>query len=160
MSHIIEIRPENFPVYAEQIMEIEKVSFPSPWSRGSFKAETEKQISYLWALISDNTVYGYICFWILEDELQLLNLAVHPDKRGNHLGQFLLTRMIEKGISKGIKCVFLEVRTSNITARSLYKKMGFYEAGIRSRYYPETSEDAIIMSLDLSSYRSNEPLQI
>jgi len=151
MPHIIEIGPDNFSVYAEEILEIENASFPSPWSINAFKAETEKHISHLWVLISETTVSGYICFWLLETEIQLINLAVHPKKRGIRLGQFLLTRMIEKGVSERIKNVWLEVRPSNCGARNLYKKMGFHEAGIRPKYYSESNEDAILMSLALSS---------
>jgi [ribosomal protein S18]-alanine N-acetyltransferase len=151
MPQIIELGPENFPVYAEGIFDIEKASFPSPWSISAFKAETEKHISHLWVLISDAAVSGYICFWVLESEIQLLNLAVHPEKRRTNLGQFLLTRMVEKGISSGMKNVWLEVRQSNWGARNLYKKTGFREVGIRPNYYSETNEDAILMTLELSS---------
>lgn len=149
MPHLVEIGPGNFPVYAEDILDIERASFPSPWSVNAFKAETEKSISHLWGLISDRIVYGYICFWMMEREIQLINLAIHPEKRGNRFAQFLLTKMIEKGVSEGIKQVWLEVRPSNLGARNLYKKMGFVEAGIRPRYYSETKEDAIIMSLEI-----------
>lgn len=150
MPHLVEIGPGNFPVYAEDILDIERASFPSPWSANAFKAETEKHISHLWALISNGMVAGYICFWMLENEIQLINLAVHPEKRGNCFGQFLLTRMIKKGVSKGIRHIWLEVRPSNSGARSLYKKMGFIETGIRPKYYSETKEDAIVMSLKFS----------
>jgi [ribosomal protein S18]-alanine N-acetyltransferase len=151
MPQLIELGPENFPVYADEIFNIEKASFPSPWSICAFKAETEKHISHLWVLISDAAVSGYICFWALEGEIQLLNLAVHPEKRRTNLGQFLLTKMIEKGISLGMKNIWLEVRQSNWGARNLYKKTGFREVGIRPNYYNETNEDAILMTLELSS---------
>jgi [ribosomal protein S18]-alanine N-acetyltransferase len=150
MHQLIEIGPENFPVFAEEILCIERASFSSPWSIAAFKAEMEKQISHLWVLISGAAVSGYICFWILESEIHLLNLAIHPEQRGNRLGQLLVTRMIEKGIMEGLKNVWLEVRQSNSGARSLYNKMGFHEVGVRPNYYSETNEDAILMSLELS----------
>lgn len=150
IPQIIEIGPENFQVYAKEILEIERASFPSPWSYNAFKSETQKSVSHLWVLISDGTVAGYICFWIMEREIQLLNLAVHPEKRGNRFGKFLLTRMIEKGIDQGVNNIWLEVRPSNSWARNLYKKMGFFEIGRRPKYYSETNEDAIMMSLKLA----------
>jgi [ribosomal protein S18]-alanine N-acetyltransferase len=149
MPELIQIGPENISTYADRILEIEKASFLSPWSRADFRAETEKYISRLWVLVSDETVTGYICFWIVGDEIQILNLAVHPEKRHLGLGQFLLTRMIETGISAGAKNAWLEVRPSNLSARNLYKKQGFCEIGIRPNYYPESKEDAILMSLTL-----------
>lgn len=147
---LVEVGPENFNVYIQEILAIERVSFPSPWSFNAFRAETVKPISRLWVLLADGSVAGYICFWILEKEIQLINLAVHPEKRRSRLGQFLLTKMIEKGASMGASHVWLEVRPSNSGARNLYKKMGFIDAGTRPNYYSETGEDAIIMSLELS----------
>ena len=149
MPLLIEIGPENFPVYIEEILGIERASFPSPWSYNAFKAETEKAISNLWALIDEGILAGYICFWILEDEMHLMNLAIHPEKRGKGLGEFLLTRMIEKGASGRARNIWLEVRPSNIRARGLYKKKGFLDVGVRPNYYSETKEDAIMMSLEL-----------
>lgn len=149
MPDFIEIGPENFPVYAEQILEIERDSFVSPWSMYAFKAEAEKSISQFWALISDKTLSGYICFLTVGDEIQLLNLAVHPEKRRLGFGECLLNLMIEKGIAEGVRNIWLEVRPSNMSARNLYKKLGFLEAGTRPNYYPETKEDAILMSLTL-----------
>jgi len=157
---LVEIGPEDFTVYAEDILAIERASFPSPWSFNAFRAETEKPISTLWVLVLDRMVAGYICFWTLEKEIQLINLAIHPQKRGNRLGQFLLTKMIEKGISMGARHVWLEVRPSNSGARNLYKKMGFIDAGIRPNYYSETGEDAIMMSLELPDTGSLRPRQI
>jgi len=149
MPDLLEIGPDNFPVYAEQILEIERASFPSPWSLNAFRAETEKSISHLWVLSSDGRVSGYICFWILESEIQLINIAVHPERRRSHLGQFLLERMIQEGVSKGVRKIWLEVRRSNSAARNLYSRIGFTEIGIRPKYYSETNEDAVMMSLEL-----------
>jgi ribosomal-protein-alanine N-acetyltransferase len=112
----------------------------------------EKSISHLWAMISDKVLLGYICFWMFDSEIQIINIAVHPIKRGRHLGQVMLTNMIKSGVSHGMRSVWLEVRPSNLPARALYAKLGFNEIGRRPGYYPETNEDAIIMSLELSRH--------
>jgi ribosomal-protein-alanine N-acetyltransferase len=83
-------------------------------------------------------------------EIQVIHFAIRPTNRRQRLGQFLLTRMIEIGVSKGLKTIWLEVRPSNLAARSLYSKVGFHEVGRRPRYYKETNEDALIMALELS----------
>jgi [ribosomal protein S18]-alanine N-acetyltransferase len=157
MNHLLKISPEDFPIYAEQILEIENCSFPSPWSINAFKGEIKKSISHLWALISDKHLIGYICFWMFDNEIQVINFAVHPTNRRQRLGQFLLTRMIETGVSKGLKSIWLEVRPSNLAARSLYSKVGFHEVGRRPRYYRETNEDALIMTLELSKQKNYNP---
>lgn len=157
MKHLIKITQEDFPLYAEQILEIENSSFPSPWSINAFKGEIKNPISHLWAFVADKNILGYICFWMFDNEIQVINLAVHPTKRGQRLGQFLMTRMIETGASKGLKSIWLEVRPSNLAARKLYTKIGFHEIGSRPCYYKETSEDAIIMALNLSRQESYGP---
>ena len=150
MSHLVKIVRENFPVYAKQILDIENSSFASPWSINAFSTEISKPISHLWALISDKILSGYICFWMFDSEIQIINFAVHPIKRGKGLGQFLLTKVIDTGISKRFKWIWLEVRPSNLAAKGLYDKLGFNEVGRRPRYYRENNEDAIIMLLKLS----------
>jgi ribosomal-protein-alanine N-acetyltransferase len=149
-SRLVKITREEFPIYAEQIIEIENSSFPSPWSINAFKGEVERSISHLWALVTDKSLRAYICFWMFDSEIQLINLAVHPMNRGQRLAQFLLSRMIDTGVSKGLKSIWLEVRPSNMAARKLYDKLGFHEVSRRSRYYTETNEDAIVMALALS----------
>jgi ribosomal-protein-alanine N-acetyltransferase len=150
MNLLVKIAREDFPLYAEQILEIENSSFPSPWSINAFMGEIEKPISNLWALIADNLLLGYICFWMFDSEIHVINLAIHPIKRGQRLGLLLITRIIETGFSKGLKSIWLEVRPSNTAARNLYSKVGFLEVGRRPLYYKETNEDAIIMALELS----------
>ncbi len=149
MPDLLEIGPDNFPVYADEILDIERASFLSPWSFNAFRAEAEKSFSHLWVMTSEGRVSGYICFWILGSEIQLLNIAVRPDSRRRRLGRLLLEKMIEEGLSGGVKNIWLEVRRSNTAARNLYIMMGFVETGIRPNYYSETNEDAITMSLEL-----------
>lgn len=150
MLSLVEITTEIYKPYLEQILEIENVSFPSPWSMKAFKAEIQNPSACLWALIEDEVLSGYICFWKFDSESQLINIAIHPERRQQGLGEYLLTEMIEDCISKAKHYVWLEVRPSNAAARRLYRKMGFEEAGRRKRYYTDTNEDAIVMSLPLS----------
>jgi len=151
MSSLVEVTGDNFPTFQWDILEIERTSFPSPWDLKSFSSEIDRSISHLWTLLIDEVLKGYICFWIFANETHLMNIAVHPEWRGKGLGEGLLCKMIEVGISEGAKTAWLEVRPSNIVARSLYEKAGFKEVGFRPRYYKETNEDAIIMSLPLLS---------
>ncbi len=149
IDRLVRIAKGNFPIYAKRILEIENLSFPSPWSSHDFRREIEKSITHLWALIIDRNLEGYICFWLSGDEVQITNFAVHPKKRGQRLGQFILTGMIERWIFNKMKWVRLEVRPSNLEAKGLYSKVGFHEVGRCPRYYKDTGEDAIIMALEL-----------
>ena len=154
MTSLINITAENSRNYLEHIFEIELLSFPSHWSLNAFQQEIKKPISHLWGLTVNDVISGYICFWMFDSEIQLINLAVHPKMRGKHLGYYLLAKMIKTGISKGMQYIWLEVRISNMAAIRLYEKLGFQEVGRRSRYYRDTNEDAIVMSLTLSEKES------
>ena len=157
MTSLVTITKENFQPFLQKILEIEELSFPSPWSVHALKSEIENPISHFWALIMGKLLSGYICFWMFDREIQLISVAIHPHDRGKGLGHYLLKEMIETGISKGMQQIWLEVRPSNLVAKELYESLGFQEAYRRPRYYPDTHEDAIVMGLNLSKqdpYRS------
>jgi ribosomal-protein-alanine N-acetyltransferase len=157
MGSIVSLTEADFSHYRDSILEIEKLSFITPWGEEAFRGEIANRYSRLWAYIADNEVLGYICFWQILDEIHLLNLAVHPLRRKNALGTFLLNEMILVSLKDGGRIAWLEVRPSNKNALNLYMRAGFVEAGRRYRYYSDTGEDAIIMSLDLKALECNTP---
>ena len=130
------------------LWEIEKVSFPSPWSLWCFLAEYANSKSTI--LVAGPPppepweTWGYVIYWILADEMHLLNLAVHPDQRRRGIARSLLTAALDKARSQGAAVVWLEVRPSNAAALSLYHSFGFKEIGIRPGYYTDNGEDALI----------------
>ena len=150
MIRLIEITTENYQDYLDQILQIENVSFTSPWSINAFKAEIKNPSCHLWGLTTGKVLLGYICFWMFDSEIQVINVAVHPKNRRQSLGYYILTKTIEASLSKGIRHIWLEVRPSNLPARKLYEKLGFKKVGRRPRYYTDTNEDAIVMSLALT----------
>jgi ribosomal-protein-alanine N-acetyltransferase len=149
MTSILEINAENGTAFLERILEIENLSFPSPWSIQHFKQEMKNRFSRIWGSFIHDMLWGYACFWMTGREMQLLNIAVHPQKRGEGLAQQLLKEMISLGHAEGLHEIWLEVRPSNRAAQGLYKKMGFQEVGRRPQYYRDTHEDAILMTLSL-----------
>ena len=130
------------------LWEIEKVSFPSPWSLWCFLAEyaNSKSTILLAGPPPPETweTWGYIIYWILADEMHLLNLAVHPDQRRRGIARSLLTAALDKARAQGTAVVWLEVRPSNAAALALYHSFGFKEIGIRPGYYTDNGEDALI----------------
>ena len=149
MPQLIDINWETCHDHLNRILDIENLSFPTPWSRKSFLEEVGNPISRFWGVLAEQVLQGYICFWMFANENQLINIAVHPEKRNQGLGHYLLTKMIEESISMGVKKIWLEVRPSNLKAKRLYTRFKFAEAGRRPRYYRDTNEDAIVMSLSL-----------
>ena len=57
----------------------------------------------------------------------------------------MLTELMQRGSARGIERFTLEVRVSNLAARSLYRKLGFVSVGIRKNFYEKPREDADIM---------------
>ena len=82
------------------LWEIEKVSFPSPWSLWCFLAEYANSKSTI--LVAGPPppepweTWGYVIYWILADEMHLLNLAVHPDQRRRGIARSLLTAALTR----------------------------------------------------------------
>ena len=99
----------------------------------------------------DGQLAGYIAFSLIADEMEILNLAVHPDRRGDGIGAALLERAFDICIKKGIKTSFLDVKVSNEPAIGLYKKFGYVKIGVRKKYYPDTKEDALLYRYDFPS---------
>jgi ribosomal-protein-alanine N-acetyltransferase len=94
------------------------------------------------------SVVGYCGFWMAADEGHLSTIAVDPSYREQGIGQLLLITAIERALELGANIMSLEVRVSNTTAQSLYRKYGFKVVGRRRRYYSDNREDALIMTVE------------
>lgn len=138
-----------------QILEIENVSYPSPWHKHIFELELKRPRTLQLVSKSDEKVLGYLIAWMLYDEIHILNVAVHPDFRRNGIAEQLINFTIEHFTVKGAQRVILEVRVNNAAAQKLYEKLGFKAFRIRKQYYTDTGEDALVMSLDLYKEESS-----
>ena len=134
-----------------QIAQIEKSAFADPWSEESFRRLIGVAPAiFLVALFPpDQVVAGYVVAFSVEEDGELLNVAVDPKFRGKGLaGQMLDAALIEMG-ARRVRSAFLEVRESNSAARALYKSRGFIEIGRRSNYYRRPVEDALVLRRSL-----------
>ena len=140
------MREEDLDVVAE----IEKASFPSPWSLEIYREElTENNFAHYYVIENERGVVGFIGAWIIFDEIQVTNFAVLPSERTQGYGHMLFQYLINKALLKGGRLMSLEVRESNIAAQKLYQSFGLKKAGIRKRYYTDNNEDAIVMWVEL-----------
>lgn len=134
----------------DEVFEIEKVSFPDPWSVDLFKAELQSPHSFNLVVrdnsLSDKSVAAYIVYWIAADEMQILDLAVDERFRRHGLARLLIQSALKLAAGDGAVHAFLEVRRGNEAAISLYNALGFDEIGERRKYYKD-GEDAIVMGL-------------
>lgn len=129
----------------DEVLAIENASFPSPWSRALFVAELNSPYSFpMVASESGGRIVGFVCPMLVVDEGHILDVAVAPNFRGKGIGALLVKKVLDECRAKGAEFVSLEVRTSNSTAISLYRQLGFIVTGQRKRYY-ENGEDALLM---------------
>jgi [ribosomal protein S18]-alanine N-acetyltransferase len=138
----------------EDVLEIEKHAFRSPWSRQIYLEELDRE----WARLDvvrergedgESRVVAFCNYWLVRDEVHLLNLATHPDRRRNGHGRALMNHMVEFARRQVCRYITLEVRKSNQGALDLYRQFGFLPVGIRPKYYVEDQEDAVVMLLEL-----------
>ena len=140
---IREMRPQDL----YQVLYIEKRSFPTPWTRMMFLYELHSPISFAYVATEEKEIWGYIVYRLVAQEVHIMNLAVHPERRRCGIGTSLLQFCFEQSLRRGAVLFLLEVRESNEAAINLYRKMGFTPSAIRRNYYRDRGEDAIVMKL-------------
>ncbi|HET6268178.1 MAG TPA: ribosomal protein S18-alanine N-acetyltransferase [Acidobacteriota bacterium] len=130
----------------EEVLRIEKACFRTPWSRGQFLDEIERNpISFPYVLKHKKNVVAYCVCWLIKDELHINNLAVDPDHRRQGYAMILMRLALDFGKTCGCRMATLEVRTTNAPALQLYQQLGFQILGIIPGYYEDTGEDAFIL---------------
>ena len=141
----------------DAVDEIEKASYPTPWSRAMFAAELQKTGSLsLGAFRKSGELVGYLIVSRYVDAWHVMNVAVAPQFRRRGIARALLERLFEVTGSDPRRGYTLEVRVSNAEAIRLYERLGFEGRGIRRGYYTDNREDALIMWRDAATSRVDE----
>lgn len=131
------------------VIEIEKRSFISPWTRGMFAQTLESPVARNLVMTESGDIVGYVIFYQAGLEMHIMNIAVHPALRRQGIGLDIMKKVIESARINSVEECFLEVRETNFPAQGLYERLGFKRIGKRRGYYTETNEDAIVMALSL-----------
>lgn len=130
------------------VVEIENLSYPNPWREMTFRGELyNKPVSFPFVMVHkyQKKIIGHVIFWCIKDRAMINNIAVHPDFRRMGVAEAVMRQVLDKIKKTGASLVTLEVRPSNVAARSLYHKLNFEVLGIRENYYHDPPEDALIM---------------
>lgn len=156
-----------------QVVELDRLCFPTPWPANSYRYElSDNSRSQMFTLsvpgseitthdnglsnwlqrlrfgsVEGERLIGYSGFWHVADEAHISTIGVHPDWRGQSLGELLVFAMLRQSIRLGAQLTTLEVRISNTLAQNLYHKYGFEIVGRRKGYYRDNREDAWLMSV-------------
>jgi ribosomal-protein-alanine N-acetyltransferase len=134
----------------DRIEEIERESYPTPWSRSMFAGELAKPSSICLGAFDTESeaLVGYLIISRYVDAWHVMNIAVAPSARRRGIAQHLLERLFELTANDSRRGYTLEVRVSNANAIRLYERLGFQARGLRRGYYTDNREDALIMWKD------------
>jgi len=144
------------PSDLDRVVAINEESFLHPWAADLLRRE----LLHDWSTIllaeeeggargAGAEILGFIVFWLVHDELHVLNVAVGARHRRRGVARRLMEEAAARGRAAGARMVTLEVRRGNEAALSLYRALGYREVGVRPRYYAEEGEDAVVMELSL-----------
>lgn len=101
-------------------------------------------------VLESDRIHGFAIAVELAGEWELENIVIGDAYRGRGLGSMLLKAVLEHvSLHRGER-IFLEVRESNRSARSLYERSGFSISGRRPGYYHNPPEDAILYAKNLT----------
>jgi len=138
------------------LVELERAAHSHPWSEEQLRRELGN--GYAAILCAEEvpqdgegrpaTIDGFIVYWVIHDELHVLDVVTAPAARRRGVGRALMVEAIADGNGRGAARALLEVRRSNAPAIGLYRSLGFLHDTIRRGYYSD-GEDAVLMSLAL-----------
>jgi [ribosomal protein S18]-alanine N-acetyltransferase len=129
-----------------QLLRIESVVFPEPWSPAVFNSELtlRKGRLYRAAWVGEDMA-GYIGFMIVDDEAHMTTIATAPGYQRSGVATTMIIDAIRTLLEQGVRHLSLEVAANNEPAQSLYRRFGFAPVAVRKNYYPVTGQDALVM---------------
>lgn len=144
---------EREDVPAVAALELAAFRDESPWSEDMFLDELGNRLSkVILAELTDGSgvprLAGFAVLWNVCGELQINDVAVHPELRRRGIGSRLIGEALRWAEGQGATSATLEVRKKNLPAIGLYRRLGFTQDGVRRGYY-EDGEDALLMSREL-----------
>lgn len=129
-----------------QMVEIEKENFSKPWTYKTLYYEVVvNDKSFFYGAFIDDVLVGYLGFWKIFDNIDVISVAVANKYKRQGIGT-LLFDILDK-VSKDLKAktISLEVRVNNTAAINLYKKHNFVILREIKNYYAESNENAYFM---------------
>lgn len=129
------------------IAALERQCFSDPWSVEMLRPELPDDSHEFLLAVEGEELLGYVGLMTVLDEGYLSNIAVSPEHRRQGIAEALLKALLMRARARKLAFVTLEVRAGNTPAQTLYRKLGFTEAGVRRGYYEHPREDAVLMTL-------------
>jgi [ribosomal protein S18]-alanine N-acetyltransferase len=141
------------------MLRIEQASFADPWTVESLATALSLERMRVLVAESDGKgkqsgdappgLLGYVVALVVGLEAEIADLAVAPEARRLGIGRALLERAIAELRQAAVRTIYLEVRESNLAARTLYEANGFESVGRRRGYYRSPVEDALVLRREI-----------
>jgi len=124
------------------------------WPRSAYLAAMETEaVPRRIALVAEEpgsgVIAGFAVASLLPPQAELESIAVASALQRRGLARQLLAALAAELREALVAEVLLEVRASNQPALGLYRQLGFEKTGLRTRYYLDPIEDAVLMRLRL-----------
>ena len=135
----------------DAVMEIEQRVYTHPWSRASFADVLESGYA-VHLLKAGDTLRGYFVVMQGVEEAHLLNIALAPEYQRQGWAPLMLEAVEIWARAHAAVWLWLEVRSGNTRAQTVYRTRGFEPVGRRNGYYAAgrcQREDAVVMRLAL-----------
>ena len=140
---------------ADELYELDRICRLSPWSVEGFRAEFSETYSYCWGRRDERGIVAFVMLHLFLDEAHILKIGVAPEARRQGIATRLMQFAIARGVERGMRSAYLEVRRSQVSAQSLYERVGFMRSGLRPNYYTkedgyeQETEDALLYTLTI-----------
>lgn len=138
----------------DAVMALEGLCFRTRWTREQFLLGLGRGAFRILGAWEEGELVAYLAFSHIAQEMEVMNIATHPQHRRKGLARRLLGRALCLCRDEAAQQCFLEVRRSNAPAIDLYEKFGFIKVGERKNYYPDNNEDALLYRLDFPAVDS------
>ena len=134
------------PDDAPKIAELEREIFSDPWGEKEIFSYicSEGGMCYT-ATDDEGKLLSYVVGRVIAPEGEIYRIATRQGYRRRGIAYRLLDYAAKTERGRGLECLFLEVRESNVAARNLYRAYGFRELGERKNYYKDPTENAVVM---------------
>ncbi len=125
---------------------LETSCFSEPWSKHALMhLLTGENMGFV--AIEKGKIAAYVGLVRALDEGEITNVATLPEFRRRGLAKDVVRALLHEAEAVGICRITLEVRTSNIAAKTLYESLGFRVCGLRKNFYSHPREDGEIMEI-------------
>lgn len=128
-----------------RIRAIDAQVYPTPWSEAMTITQVEGRGRVHLVVEEDGDVIGHGGIALLDGDAHVTTIAIDPAHQRRGIGDVVMKHLFEAAAAQGCRAVTLEVRASNAAAIALYEKHGMVSAGVRTGYYADNGEDALIM---------------